>query len=76
MESEAEGREGVLGSSVGRSGGVQRESKAAYGDGEVRKDQLSVEILSYCKGNCGRQVRIRKQEALAGDPKLIYLLEQ
>jgi hypothetical protein len=69
MESEAEGREGVLGSSVGRGGGVRRESEAAYGDGEVREDRLSMEILSYCKGNCGCRVRLRKREALAGDPK-------
>ena len=69
MESEAEGREGVLRNSVGRGGGVRRESEGGNGEYEVRENRLSVGILSYCKGNCGRRVRIRKREALAGDPK-------
>ena len=73
MESEAEGGEGVLGSRVGRGGGVRRESEAAYGDSEVRKNWLSMEILSYCKGNCGRRVRKRKREGTSRGSKVNIL---
>jgi hypothetical protein len=47
-----EGREGILGGSICRGGGVQGESKAAYGVEVIWENQLSEEILSYCKGNC------------------------
>jgi len=60
MEIKACRGEGVLRSSIGRGRGVRWESEVAYGDSGVRKNWLSVEILSYCKGNCSRRVRKRK----------------
>jgi hypothetical protein len=47
-----EGEEGILGGSVCRGGGVQGESKVAYGVHVIQENRLSEGILSYRKGNC------------------------
>ena len=40
---------------------------------EFQKNWLSVEILSYCKGNCGRRVRKRKREGTSRGSKVSLL---
>src|SRR6267143_1411417 len=40
--------------SVGRGGGIRQESEATYGKRARFSSRLSSEILSCCKGNCGR----------------------
>jgi hypothetical protein len=50
---QVEGREGILRGSICRGGGVQGESKAAYGVRIVQENRLFDGILSYYKGNCG-----------------------
>jgi len=68
------GGEGILGGGVGRGGGVQRESKAAYDVRDVQENRLSEGILSYCKGNCGpASPEAETSKALTGDPKLSLL---
>src|SRR6267143_4613491 len=47
-------RQGARRMSVGRGRGIRQESEATYGKRARFSSQLSSEILSYCKGNCGR----------------------
>ena len=47
-------RQGARRTSAGRGGGIRRESEATYGKRARFSSWLSSEILSYCKGNCGR----------------------
>jgi len=49
------------------------ESEAAYGDGRVRKNWLSIEILSYCKGNCSCRVWKQKREGTSRGSKVSLL---
>jgi hypothetical protein len=48
------GRQGARRTSAGRGGGIRQESEATYGKRAMFSNRLSGEILSYCKGNCGR----------------------
>src|SRR6266699_7146977 len=47
-------RQGARRMSTGRGGGIQQESEATYGKRARFSSRLSSEILSCCKGNCGR----------------------
>ena len=49
-----QGGQGAHRTGVGRGGGIRWESKAAYGARARFSSRLPSEILSYCKGNCGR----------------------
>ena len=50
----AQGGQGARRTGVGRGGGIRWESKATYGARARFSSWLPSEILSYCKGNCGR----------------------
>src|SRR6266568_995679 len=47
-------RQGARRTSAGRGGGIRQESEATYGKHARFSSRLSSEILSCCKGNCGR----------------------
>src|SRR6266700_1178196 len=47
-------RQGARRTSAGQGGGIRQESEATYGRCVRFSSRLSSEILSCCKGNCGR----------------------
>jgi len=64
------GREGILGiGSMCRGGGVQQESKLAYGVRNIFKDQLSRGSFPTV-----RATAVGRDAVLAGDPKVFRLL--
>ena len=69
MESEAEGREGVLGSRVGRGGGVRRESEAAYGDAKFERTGSLWRFFPTVRATAAAESGSGNEKALAGDPK-------
>src|SRR6267143_5559758 len=47
-------RQGARRMSAGQGGGIRKESEVTYGKHARFSSRLSSEILSCCKGNCGR----------------------
>src|SRR5436853_3908831 len=61
----AQGGQGARRTGVGRGGGIRWESKATYGACARFSSRLPSEILSYCKGNCGRSGGRRRRAGSA-----------